>query len=218
MVRFCRDVDILRYEPVLFGELHLRSQVTASGEGGVLNGTSFSAAGADFIAARVEAGGVIYLRSADGSVDGAYEIVSVDSATELTVSVLRADREGDAVAPPSAGEVSYRICTYGPQAAEIGFALTEYLGIAPGAVDSDISADDILDTSALGRASAFGVIAAVYAMLGSRAEDENYWRKSLYYRRLFEKARERCRVGIDLGADGVADVTRVGGSVRLKRD
>ena len=55
-------------------------------------------------------------------------------------------------------------------------------------------------------------------MLASRAKDENFWKKSLHYQKLFEKARERCRLGIDLGSDGVVDVTRVGASIRLVRD
>ncbi len=84
---------------MLFGELHLPSQVKAGGTGASLSGTTLTAAGADFIAAEIEAGGVIYLRSADGTLDGAFEIVSVDSATALTVSVVRADAADPAVAP-----------------------------------------------------------------------------------------------------------------------
>jgi hypothetical protein len=70
----------------------------------------------------------------------------------------------------------------------------------------------------LTRASVFAVISAVYATLASEAEDENFWKKSLHYQRLFEKARERCRLSIDVGSDGVADVTKLGASVRLVRD
>jgi hypothetical protein len=33
MVSFSSDVDILKYEPVLFGELHLSGQVLAAGTG-----------------------------------------------------------------------------------------------------------------------------------------------------------------------------------------
>ena len=70
----------------------------------------------------------------------------------------------------------------------------------------------------LKRASVFAVISSVYAMLASKAKDENFWKKSMYYQRLFEKARERCRLSIDVGSDGVSDVTQVGASVRLVRD
>jgi hypothetical protein len=55
-------------------------------------------------------------------------------------------------------------------------------------------------------------------MLASKAKDENFWKKSLYYHKLFAKARGRCRLSIDVGSDGLADVTKVGASGRLVRD
>jgi len=218
MAKFSNDADILKYEPILLGELHLSSQVLVAGTGGTLSGTAFSASGEDFISASVTGGGVVYLQSSDGLLDGAYEIVSVDSATQLTVSVVRADIDDEAIAPPAANDVSYRISTFGPQANEVGFQLTEYFGIGPGNPESDYDAEDILDVNVLKRASVFAVISSVYAMLAGKAENESFWKKSLHYRRLFEKARERCRLSVDIGSDGVADVTKVGASVRLVRD
>ena len=218
MVSFSNDVDILKYESVLFGELHLPGQVLAAGTGGVLNGTTFTASGADFVSSQVSAGGVVYLQTADGLLDGAYEIVTVDSATQLIISVVRSDSDDTAVAPPSATGISYRVSTFGQQASEVGFQLTEYYGIKPGNPDSIYSAEDVFDTAVLKRASVFGVISIVYAMLASKDKDDNFWKKSLHYQRLFERARERCKLSIDVGSDGVADLTRDGASVRLVRD
>lgn len=218
MVSFSNDADILKYEPILFGELHLPWQVLAAGTGGALNGTTFTASGADFVTAQVSAGGVVYLLSADGSLDGAYEIVSVDSATQLGISVIRSNPTDAAVAPPGAANISYRIGTFGPQANEAGFQLTEYFGISPGNPASDIDVEDVLDTSVLKQASVFAVISSVYAMLASKAEDENFWKKSLHYQKLFTGARGRCRLSIDVGSDGLADVTKIGASGRLVRD
>jgi hypothetical protein len=218
MVSFSSDVDILKYEPVLFGELHLSGQILAAGTGGTLSGTTFTASGADFVSAQVSAGGVVYMHTADGSLDGAYEIVSLDSSTQLSVSVIRSDSDDAAVAPPSATGISYRVSTFVPQASEVGFRLTEHFGIKPGNPVSSYDADDVLDTDVLRRASVFGVISSVYAMLASKAEDENFWKKSLHYQKLFERAKERCRLSIDIGSDGMADVTRVGAFVRLVRD
>ncbi|MHC4184585.1 MAG: hypothetical protein ACYSUC_00855 [Planctomycetota bacterium] len=218
MVKFSSDADILKYEPALFGELHPAGQILAAGTGGTLSGTTFTDSGAGFLAAQVSAGGVAYLQSADGALDGAYEIVSVDSATQLTVSVIRSDSSDDAVAPPAATDVSYRVSTYGPQASEVGFRLMEYFGIGPGDPSSDIDVEDILDTDVLRGASVFAVISGIYATLASKADDENFWKKSSYYRRLFEKARERCRLRIDVDSDGVADATKSGASIRLWRD
>ena len=219
MTSFSNDVDILKYEPILFGELHLPWQVLATGTDGTLSGTTFTAIGADFIGSHASAGGVVYLQSVTGSLDGAYEIISVDSATQLTVSVVRSDSSETAVAPaPSASDVAYRISTFGPQANEVGFQLTEYFGISPGDPASEIEIGDILDTSVLRLASVFGVISNVYAMLASKARDENFWSKSLYYQKLSAKARGRCRLSIDEGSDGLADITKTGASVRLVRD
>lgn len=218
MVSFSNDADILKYEPMLFGELHLPWQALAAGTDGALGGTTFTADGADFVNAQICAGGVIYLRSADGSLDGAYEIVSVDSATQLSVSVIRPDLESAAVAPPAATDISYRVSTFAPQANEVGFALTEYFGIRPGNPESEYDVEDVLDTSVLKQASVFAVISSVYAMLASKAKDENFWNKSLHYKNLFAKARERARLSIDLGSDGSADLTKVGAAGRLVRD
>ena len=218
MISFSHDADILKYEPILFGEFHLPQQVLAMGTGGTLSGTTFTASGADFVSAQVSSGGVIYLQSADGTLDGAYEIVSVDSVTQLSISVIRSDTEMAAIAPPAATDISYRISTFGPQANEVGFQLTEHFGINPGNPASDIEVEDILDTDVLKRASVFAVISSVYAMLASKAKDENFWKKSMHYQKLFARARERCRLSIDVGSDGVADVTKVGASGRLVRD
>jgi hypothetical protein len=166
----------------------------------------------------VAVGGVIHVQSADGILDGTYEIVSVDSATQLTVSVVRSDPDADPIAPPAASEISYRISTFAPQAGEVGFQLTEYFGIAPGNPASDYDADDVLDTNVLRRASVFAVIASVYATLASKSGDEGFWKKSLHYMGLFEKARERCRLCVDADGNGVADVTKIGASVKLVRD
>lgn len=218
MLTFSNDVDILRYEAVLFSDLHFGWQALCEGDDGTVSGTSFSKTGEDFVSAGVSAGGVIYLRSQDGSLDGAYEIVSVDSATELTVSVIRVDEEGSVVGPGDASDVSYRVSTFGPQANEVGFELAQYFGIRPGNPDSEYEVSDILDTSGLRQASVYGVLAKVYTTLSGGVDEDNFGQKSSRYQRLFEKARERCRVSIDINDDGVGERTNIGGSIRLVRD
>lgn len=218
MIGFSKDIDILRLEPVLFGELHFGWQVLAAGEGGELAGTTFSKSGEDFVSAGVAAGGVIYLRS-DGVLDGPYEIVSVDSASELTVSVVRADEQGAAVAPPAGSDVSFRISTFAPQANEVLLALTQFFGLRPGQADGKYAAEDVLEPDVLRRASVYAVLAAVYATLASRAEvDTGLWQKSHHYQRLYEQARRQCRVSIDTDSDGQSDITKRGGSVKLVRE
>ena len=220
MNSFSNDVDILKYEPSLFGDLHFAGQVLTSGKGAGISGTILNASGADFDAAKITAGMVVYLQSEDGVVEGAYEIVSVDSATQLTVSVLRADEQTEAIALADGEDVNYRICSYQPQSGEVFFQLTQHFELRPGAADGSYSADDILDVSVLRQVSVYGVLSIIYATLAGRTDNgvENFWQKSKYYRQLYEKALQRCRVSVDLGDDGVADSVRSGASVRLLRD
>ncbi|MFH1615028.1 MAG: hypothetical protein ABIG61_08095 [Planctomycetota bacterium] len=187
----------------------------AEGQGGSLNGTSFTKTGEDFESAGVQAGGVVYLSSLDG-LDGAYEIISVVSATQLTISVLRADETDSAVSPPQGSDISYRISTFAPQANTVFFQLTEYFGIQPGNPGSTTGPDDIIDISGLRRASVLATIASIYATLANRGTGKKeFWAKSLYYQKLFTEARERCRVVTGIG--GSIDRINVGGSLRLKR-
>ncbi|MCJ7729923.1 MAG: hypothetical protein MUO27_08625 [Sedimentisphaerales bacterium] len=220
MNSFSSDVDILRYEPSLFGDLHFASQVLTSGTGGEISGTTFSAASANFDAAKIAAGMVVYLKSANDAIDGTFEIVSVDSVTQLTISVLRADGQAEAIALHDADDVSYRICTYRPQSSEVFLQLTQHFGLRPGVADGMYSADDILDVSVLRQVSVYAILSMIFATLAGRADEneENFWKKNKHYRQLFEKALQRCRVCIDLGDDGVTDSVRSGSSVRLLRD
>ncbi len=220
MSSFSNDVDILKYEPSLFGDLHFASQVLTGGTGGEVTGTTFSAPDADFNVAKITAGMVIYLQSADDVVNSAFEIVSVDSAVQLTVSVLRTDEQTEAIALKDTEDVNYRICTYQPQSNEVFLQLTQHFGLRPGVTDGIYGADDILDASVLKQVSVCGILSMIFATLAGRADEneENFWKKSKHYRELYEKALQRCRVCIDLGDDGVADSVRSGASVRLLRD
>jgi len=219
MTAFSNDRDLLKYEAAVFADLHFPWQVLCAGDEGGLSGTTFTKVGEDFAAAGVQAGGVIYLHNEDGSIDAAYEIVSVDSAEQLTVSVLRGDEEASAVAPPHDDALHYRVSTFDPQAWQVGLELTEYLGIRPGRPESAYGVEDVVDTTVLRQASVYGVLAAIFATLADCQEDaQGLWAKSRHYRQLHEQARQRCLISIDAGGDGVVEKRIAGGSARLVRD
>jgi hypothetical protein len=218
MVTFSSDVDLARYEPVLFGELYRPEQILAAGEGGGIAGTTFSDSGADFTSGGVEAGDVLYVRSGDGLAEGIYEVVSVDSATELTVSVIRADSEAAVIAPQAGESLIWRISTYKPQSAEAGLRLTEYFGIRPGDPSSQYGVENIVDAGPLRVVSVFLVLSAVYAAYASKGAGEDFWKKSMYYKDEFEKAMGRVEVGIDADGDGISDVSLSRDSIRLIRE
>ena len=214
---FSKDSDILRYEPVLFSELYFRSQVLIKGSGAAISDGHLSSDSASFLSSGVSGGGVVYV-SSDSGVDNLYEIVSVDSETQLSLSVVRSGSDESSVLPADATDLFYRVSTFEPQAAAVFLELTEYFGLRPGRSDSEYGIEDLMDTDGLRIMSALAVTALVYASVGGSENDESYWQKSRYYQRLYEKARERYRVNIDSGDDGVAESSRTGGCARLVRD
>ncbi len=216
MTTFSSDVDLLKWEPVLFRELAWASQTLCTGSDGVVSGTTLTSASGAFEAAGVQAGHVVYLN--DGAeLDGCYEIVSVDSATQLTVSVVRQSSDGAAVAAPSGSGVSYRVSTFDPQAEEVAYGLLQYFGIESGREDG-VTVEEIVDGRSLRQAAVCGVLAAVFAASGCGKEDASgHWKKSLHYKQLFHTARSRARVGIDTDGDGVGERVLSGGTVRLRR-
>ena len=84
MYSFSSDRDVLKYEPSLFGDLAMGNQLLSQGHNAHLNGVTFTAAGQDFESSGITAGMVICAQGSDGVLDGAFEIVSVDSETQLT--------------------------------------------------------------------------------------------------------------------------------------
>ena len=126
------DTDILKVEPSLFSDDCFSSQVLCGGTNGIVAGTQFTASGVDFNASGVTAGGVINLAAADGSIDGGFEVVSVIDSSHLTVSILRSDPAGSAIAIGSASGLTWSIKTYAPQISVAEMQLSHRLRCLPG--------------------------------------------------------------------------------------
>ncbi len=216
MKRFSKDVDVLRAHSAVFAEA-MGLPVLCRGEGGVISGTSFVVTGAQFIARGVAAGQVIWLSSEDGKVDDAFEVVEVESATELTVSVVRGDDDATPVGPGDATAVRYRVLTLEAKGRDAAYFLTQYFGIQPGFADAGEDGEQIVVEDPLRPAEVFAILADVYgcrAIAGSPAD----WDKAEYFRRMYERARERCRLWLDDDGDGFGDTVIDGGSMRARRE
>ena len=218
MLSFSSDVDLAKYEPGVFGSWYVSSQVLSSGSNGIVAGTQFTASGVDFTAAQVGAGGVIYLESADGAIQGAFEIVEVIDSTHLTVSVLRpSTSSGQAIPIGSASGLTWRVVTYAPQAYEVLWQLSQKLGLSPGCV-SEQSVDDIVNVEPLRQASVFGILAAVFEALYAGIDGQTVLvEKKEHYQWRYEKAIERLAVQIDTDGDGDADKNVMPSVVQLVR-
>jgi len=213
---YCQDRDLLSIEPAVFASAAFPSQQLISGSDGVTSETTFTSAASDFQDAGLGAGMVLCTYTTGPAEGRSYEIISVDSATALTVSVLRPTPEAEPVPPPAGSELSFHVRTFAPQIQNVTQTLSEKLRqIAEAA---GIASADFADSSQLRIAAAHGALASVFlARAETTGSHDPHWRKAEYHRRQFQQRQLQLRLAVDQDGDGVAEQTRTLGSVRLMR-
>ncbi len=217
---FCTDTDLLHWEPNLLREAAFASQTLLSGAGD-LAGTTFtidSPVGASLLASHVTANQVIVLT---GGTSGSYPIVSVDSATQLTLSVLYDGlfpvSGGSGVASPvgSALDLTFAIRTFWPQRRVVSDLLLAAAGLNPTRVDLDAV---VINPSALKKAAVLGTLQMIYsALAAAAAEPEPLATRADLYERLYRRALRGTIVELDLNGDGEADTARALNVLHLQR-
>jgi hypothetical protein len=214
---FCNDVDLLHWEPNLFRDAAFASQVLLSGTGD-LDGTTFTISSGSLSAAHIAANQVIVL---SGAINGSYPIVSVDSDTQLTLSVMYDglfpdEGEGEPSPPGSASGLSFTIATFFPQRRVVSNLLVRAAGI--GAECPGLEQAQIINVEALRRPCALGTLQMIYNALAAVAEVPTPLSiRADLYERLYRRALNQARVEIDLDGDGKADLARLLGMLEMTR-
>src|SRR6267142_4347348 len=129
---YCTDVDLLHWEPNIFRDALFASQLLLSGTGN-LAGTTFTLASGSLSTAHVVPDEVVVL---SGALAGSFPIVSVNSATVLTLSVLYDGLfpdSGSAVASPvgTAAELAFAVRTFWPRRRVVSDLISRAAGIEP---------------------------------------------------------------------------------------
>ena len=216
MSKECRDRDLLLVEPILFlGVGYAATPLAGAADGRIANG-KFISATAHFLTAGVEAGMVLCVWTTTASEGAAYEIVAVDSATQLAVSLLRADTDVPPLAPPDQTGLSFRIQTYRGQIRGTDLTLAEKLRRVSQA--AGLNFIEYVDSCQLRQTIVYGTLAEIFASRSnSPAAGEANWIKADYYRQLFREAQIQLRLAVDADGDGTAEQTRSLGNVTLRR-
>jgi hypothetical protein len=213
----CKDRDLLAMEPVLFLGRGQAAQILAAGADGEIAGGRFHCLTADFLQAGILPGMVLTVWTTTAGEGLAYEIVSVEAPTQMTISILRADDQGPALPPPAQTGLSFHVMTYRPQIEGVTGTLAEKLRRIGEAVGVDFLAGDLADSAQLRRTVAYGCLTDVFVLRSenSGSGDAN-WIKAEHYRQLFRESQTRLRLAVDAG-DGRAEQTRSLGNVTLRR-
>jgi hypothetical protein len=206
---YCNDVDLLRWEPQLFRDAAMASQVLLSGSGD-LDGTALTLAGGSLGDAAVRAGDVITFADPVG---GSFAVVDVVSDTELMVSALQGalfPADGSAVPPVPVGSataVGFTIRTFMPQARIVSDMLRQAVGAeAPGEPGETVT---ILTPEAMKRPCILGTLQMIYSAMAAVSGDSAALAVHAdLYRRLYGRALRHMAVELDTNGDGVADLRR----------
>lgn len=197
---FSKDRDLYVLEPGLNKDVAWAGLKRISTVGSVV-GTTMTITTGSFVDAQVEAGNVVLF---DGIV---LEVVSVQSATQATISMMRADLSSNAVPGVDASNRSVAVYDYSPQRSIVHRQVLTMLGFDPDDVDFDESV--ITNPGALVRLEALGALHLIFAGAGApgRAGDKFDQRAAMYKQR-FAAERERVVAMIDLDGDGIAETRR----------
>ena len=211
---YCTDTDLLALEPWIFRDAAFASQLLASGTG-ALAGTLFTRSAGSFADQQVAAGAVLCL---SGDLTGCFPIVAVNSAAQITVSILHEtlfDVGGQPVPVGNASNLPFAVRTFGPQRRIVSELLRTAAGVGVG---TDLPDAQLLPTPALRHVTALGAFQLIYSALAAAAtEPAELQRRADYYEALYRKALGRLLVEIDADGDGQADLVKLLGVVELRR-
>jgi hypothetical protein len=201
------DRDLLILEPLLYVDPFLTVQKLCGGSDGQLTGTTFSSAACNFQASGVREGMVLCLRVAGPAV--AYEVLSIASAHELSVSLLREKADAQPLSPPPATNAIFYVHTYRPQIQSVADRLLEGLRRNGQSVPDPSTLED---SPRFRQAVALGALADIFASrLVNTASDDVNASKAQLYRGLFESAAE----SFQLSASDQSEASL--GNVQLRR-
>ncbi|MHA7814206.1 MAG: hypothetical protein ACX94C_12555 [Phycisphaerales bacterium] len=200
---FSQDRDLVVHEPGLMRDVGWSGQRRLYTLGSI-SGTQLTLSSGSFIDAGVEPGNVVVF---DGVT---LEIVSIESATQATVSLMRGDIAGAAVPPLEASNRSVVMYEFSAQRAIVHRQVLNMLGIdAEGEDTHGVDEGMITNTGALRRLETLGTLHLIYAGASapSRGADRFEQRAELYLQR-YRRERESVVAMIDTDGDGIAEATR----------
>jgi hypothetical protein len=203
---FCNDVDLMVWEPAIFGDAAFGHQRVVREAAGTLTGGTLAMAGASLGSVLPGMAGQIVL--ADDSLAQLLEIVSVPDASHAVVSGLRARSDGDLVVPLVGGSVKVTVMTFRAQIAAVGDELLGLIGLES---DRDSEPDDGLeDLRGFRIAAVMGTLAAVLRTMSTASEvSAAMLAKRDFYQKTYLALRRRLEARVD-GAERRAGVGVMG--------
>ncbi len=211
-MRFCNDRDLINLEPNLFSEAPLVAHHRLTVSDGTLAGTMLTSANADFTAAQIDAGSVVLVD------DMPHEVVERIDANTLTVSLLRSDLTDAPIPGTDGSDLELTVRTFSPQIALVHGMLMRLLGGDARQPTGALDDSAVVSTDVMRRLETLATLERIYsAAFTLQSDNAHALTKATEYRRRFRAACAASTVLIDLDGDGLPDVRRHLGVMRLRR-
>ena len=197
---FAKDRDLFVLEPGLHKDVAWMGQRLLSVIGS-LSGTTLTINSGSFVDAGIASGHVVVF---DGV---ALEVVSVESATSATVSLMRGDTGSSAIPGVGASSQKVEVYGYGPQLGMVHRQVLSMIGLDPDGEGFDESV--VTNPGALVRLEALGALHLIYAGAGAPGTGgQKFEQRAQMYKQRFASERERVVALVDLDGDGIAEMKR----------
>ncbi len=199
---FAKDRDLVVLEPGLMRDVAWSGQRVLYVNGSMA-GTTLTLGSGSFLDAGVDAGHVVVFNNV------AHEVVSVESASVATVSLMRASTASSPVAGAQSGPTGVvEVWSFVPQIGLVHRQVLAMLGIDPDG-GGDLDEGAVTNPRALAKLEALGALHLIYAAAGAPGRGgAKFEQRAEMYRQRFSSERERVVAMIDLDGDGIADTAR----------
>lgn len=207
---FASDRDLLIIEPGLYRDVVWNGQRLISGTGD-LTGAQLTLTSGSFLDGEIAGGHVVLIDSVP------MEIVSVQSSTVATVSIMRGDPGSNIIPGKSVSGALVEVFTFGPQ---IGIVHRQVMSMVGIDVDDADGLGDaaVTNSGALVVLEALGALHLIYASAGAPGRGgEAYLDRAKLYQQRFSMERGTVVALIDLDGDGIAETRRHPNSFVLMR-
>lgn len=211
---FATDRDVALVDPGVFRDLAWLGQVASRGLCSLAD-RNFEATTIDGSLSRLadRAGMIVVVQGA------VLEIQAVFGSTTLEVSLLRDDEGLEPLAPLGGSGLPFAVVTF---RAHIELAHRQVLSMAGlrsmGAQGGGLSEESVRNEAELAHLEALGTLHVLYAMASASSPGVSHLlQRARDYRERFARERARATVLLDSDGDGIADVVRRLGVMRLSR-
>ena len=209
---FSQDRDLVIFEPALLRDVAWAGQRRLSTIASI-SSTTLTLDSGSFTDAQIQPGHTALFDAIT------LEIISIDSPTTATVSLMRADLTSQTVPPVSAESRGLTIHDFSPQRAVVHAQILAMLALDP-AGESAFGIDEsaITNPNALRRLETLGTLAMIYAGAAPPgSNNDRFTHRADMYRSRFMRERESVIVALDTDADGIAETTRRPNMASLQR-